>query len=143
MNKKRKSRDAWLFRRPSYAKCALYDHLELLKTGPRSKFFKPVKGQERESLGMARGPVVECRECGQRYIYEKVGVGRDAEIRYTPVDQIKRPKWVEDMPAGSDICSGGTMVWALVWKKGGEPKWDVTATMYISWIGGKITPPQP
>jgi len=125
-----------------YFKCILHEHPELLKTGPQSKFFKRVKGRT-DTFGMAKGPVFECLECGCRYIYSVLKPAKSEKegVMYTPVGQFVRPKWMEKMPEGEPICGGGADQWSLVWKKGEDPHWDITATMYISWVGGKMKKP--
>ena len=122
------------FEERPYYKCVFHKHPELLKTGPQKKFFRRVKGRP-DSLGMAEGPVFECLECGVKYVYS---VGKDGDtVMYTPEGQFVRPKWIEEMPESESICGGGADQWSLVWKKGEEPQWEATATMYITWVGGK------
>jgi hypothetical protein len=135
---KYKAFDIGDFEDPPYFKCVLFKHPELLKTGPQKKFFRRVKGRP-DTFGMAKGPVFECLECGCKYIYSVREEG--AGVMYTPIGQHERPKWMDDMPEGQPICGGASDQWSLVWKKGEDPHWDVTATMYITWAGGKLKEP--
>lgn len=126
------------FEEPSYFKCVFHKHPEMLKTGPRKKFFRRLKSRS-NTFGMATGPVFECLECGVKYIYSVREAG--AGVMYTPEGQHKRPKWMEDMPEGQAICGGGSSEWSLVWKRGEDPHWEETAMMFMMWAGGKLKEP--
>jgi hypothetical protein len=128
------------FEERPYMKCIFNQYPKLLMTDPQKKFFRRVKDAKIETLEMARGPIFECRECGWKYIYTvmRTPKGKKVGVMYTPVGQHARPKWVEDMPAGSDCCSGGTTEYALVWLNGKDPEWDATRKVYTSWVGGKV-----